>query len=203
VQVVWPLHGLLVGAFMQTAPVQQGELALQLWPRYAQVPPSVGGGGPQVPLGAPGAMLQTRPAQQSPVAEQLPPLATQTIPASFGVEVRQRYVPESSGTQGIKLQHSAEVLQVSPGFRQQLGSVPLNTPVPPSAAQAPLPRQRGSPSRSKAQHWTFGLTGHSQSLCALVQAGPPVSLQIPPGTWLPVFIEQTPMLTFPPLAGVQ
>jgi hypothetical protein len=32
---------------------------------------------------------------------------------------------------------------------------------------------------------------------------PPVSLQIPPGTWLPAFIEQTPMLTFPPLAGVQ
>jgi hypothetical protein len=105
----------------------------------------------------------------------------------------------------MRLQHSAEVLQTSPGFRQQLGSVPLNTPVPPSAAlQVPLPRQRGSPSLSKAQQATLGLTGHSQSLCAFVQAGPPVSRQMPPGTWLPWFCAQTPMLmSVGPVTGLQ
>jgi len=114
----------------------------------------------------------------------VPPLGTQTTPASFGGLPAQRYVPVESGTQGIRLQHSAEVAHVSPGFRQQLGSVPLKmpVPVPPSAPQLPVPRQRGSPSRSKAQHWTFGSTGHAQSLCALVQAGPPVNRQMPPGT---------------------
>jgi hypothetical protein len=60
VQLAWPLHGLLVGAYMHDEPAQQGVLALQLWPMYEQTPPSVGVGGvPHVPLGAPGAMLQT------------------------------------------------------------------------------------------------------------------------------------------------
>ena len=66
-------------------------------------------------------MLQTRPVQQSPVAVQVPPFATQTMPPSLGV-VRQRSVPVESGTQGERPQHSAAVLHVCPGFRQQLGS---------------------------------------------------------------------------------
>jgi hypothetical protein len=71
------------------------------------------------------------------------------MPPSFGVVVRQRYVPVESGTHGARPQHSAAVLQVSPGFRQQLGSVPLKIPVPPSAPlQVPEPRQRGRPSVS-------------------------------------------------------
>ena len=50
----------------------------------------------------------------------------------------------------------------------------------------------------------MGETTHAQSLSAFEQAlAPPVSRQIPPGTWLPVFIEQTPMLRLPLLAGVQ
>jgi hypothetical protein len=132
-------------------------------------------------------MLQTRPVQQSPVAVQVPAVFTQTTPPSVGVFVRQRRVPLASGTQGMRLQHSAEVAQVSPGFRQQFGSVPLKIPVPASPLQAPDPRQRGKPSRSKAQHCTFGLTGHSQSLWAFVHAFPPVNRQMPPGTWLPWF----------------
>ncbi len=86
------------------------------------------GGGPQVPVPPP-AMLQTKPVQQSPVAVQVPPLETQTMPPSLGVVVRQRSVPVESGTQGDRPQHSAAVLHVSPGFRQQLGSVPLKIPV--------------------------------------------------------------------------
>jgi hypothetical protein len=136
--------------------------------------------------------LQTRPVQQSPVAVQVPPAATQTMPPSLGVVVRQRNVPVESGTQGVRLQHSAEVLQTSPGFTQQLGSDPLKTPVPPSAAgQVPEPRQRGRPSVSYAQHATFGETAQVQSLCAFEQAlAPPVSRQIPPGTWFPVLVVQ-------------
>jgi len=43
-----------------------------------------------------------------------------------------------------------------------------------------------------------------QSLCAFEQAlAPPVSRQIPPGTWFPVLVEQTPMLTTPPVVGEQ
>jgi hypothetical protein len=106
------------------------------------------GGGPQVPVPPP-EMLQTRPVQQSPVAVQVAPLETQTMPPSFGVVVRQRRVPVESGTHGDRPQHSAAVLQVCPDFRQQLGSVPLKIPVaPPSAPQAPEPRQRGRPSVS-------------------------------------------------------
>lgn len=167
--------------------------------------PPVGGGGTHVPLGAPASMKQIDPAQQSPVAVQVPPDGTQTTPPSLGVVVRQRYVPVASGTQGIRLQHSAEVLQVSPGLRQQFGSVPLKMPVPPSPPlQVPLPRQRGRPSRSKAQHCTLGLTGQSQSLWALVQALPPGSLQMPPATWLPWFWAQAPMLmSVGPVTGLQ
>ncbi len=142
--------------------------------------------------------------QQSPVAVQVPPLATQTMPPSLGVVVRQRSVPVESGTQGLRWQHSAAVLQVCPGWRQQFGSVPLKMPVPASPLHAPEPRQRGRPSVSYAQHWALGETGQVQSLSALEQAlAPPVSLQIPPGTWFPLFCEQTPMLTLPPVAGVQ
>src|SRR3954470_9931840 len=149
-------------------------------------------------------MLQTYPVQQSPGAVQVPPFGTQTMPPSLGVVVRQRSVPVESGTQGVRPQHSAAVLHVCPACRQHLGSVPLKIPVVPPSAQLPEPRQRGRPSVSYAQHCALGETAHSQSLSALEQAlAPPVSLQIPPGTWLPVFIEQTPMLTFPPLAGVQ
>jgi hypothetical protein len=146
------------------------------------------GGGAQVPV-PPAATLQTRPVQQSPVAVQVPPLGTQTMPPSLGVVVRQRSVPVESGTHGLKWQHSAAVLHVCPGCRQQLGSVPLKIPVaPPSAPQAPEPRHRGRPSVSYAQHWALGETGHVQSLSALEQAlAPPVSLQIPPGTWFPMF----------------
>ena len=104
----------------------------------------------------------------------------------------------------MRLQHSAEVEQVLPGLMQQFGSVPLNTPTPPSPLQAPLPRQRGRPSRSKAQQATLGLTGQAQSLSAFVQAGPPVSRQMPPGTWLPWFCAQTPMLmSVGPETGLQ
>jgi len=94
---------------------------------------------------------------------------------------------------------------VSPALRQQFGSVPLKTPVPPSVPlHVPLPRQRGRPSRSNAQHWTLGLTGHSQSLCELVQALPPFSLQMPPATWLLWFWAQTPMLmSVGPVTGLQ
>ena len=43
-----------------------------------------------------------------------------------------------------------------------------------------------------------------QSLCAFEQAlAPPVSRQIPPGTWFPVLVEQTPMLMLPPVVGEQ
>jgi hypothetical protein len=43
-----------------------------------------------------------------------------------------------------------------------------------------------------------------QSLWAFEQAlAPPVSRQMPPGTWLPVFVEQTPMLVLPLVAGEQ
>jgi hypothetical protein len=114
---------------MQGWPLQQRVSLLQFCPKSAQtvpLPPSpLGGGGPHVPLGAPGVMLQTLPAQQSPVAVQVPPDCTQTTPASFAVVVRHRNVPVESGTHGIRLQHSAEVAQVSPGLRQQFGSVPL------------------------------------------------------------------------------
>ena len=71
------------------------------------------------------------------------------MPPSLGVVVRQRSVPVESGMQGARPQHSAAVLHVWPGWRQQLGSVPLKIPVaPPSAPQAPEPRQRGRPSVS-------------------------------------------------------
>jgi hypothetical protein len=47
----------MVGAYMQGWPLQQGVSLLQFWPKRAQRPPSpLGGGGPQVPLGAPGDM---------------------------------------------------------------------------------------------------------------------------------------------------
>ncbi len=83
------------------------------------------------------------------MAVHFPPFGTQTMPPSFGVVVRQRNVPLESGTQGARPQHSAAVLHVSPALRQQLGSVPLKTPVPPSAPpQVPEPRQRGRPSVS-------------------------------------------------------
>jgi hypothetical protein len=50
----------------------------------------------------------------------------------------------------------------------------------------------------------LGETAQVQSLWALEQAlEPPVSRQMPPGTWFPVFVEQTPMLTLPPETGVQ
>jgi hypothetical protein len=49
----------------------------------------------------------------------------------------------------------------------------------------------------------LGLTAHVQSLCAFEQALPPVSLQIPPGTWFPVFVEQTPTVMLPLVDGVQ
>jgi hypothetical protein len=103
----------------------------------------------------------------------------------------------------VRLQHSAAVLHVWPACRQQLGSVLVKMPVPPSPHE-PNPMHRGRPSVSKPQHATFGLTGHSQSLWALVQALPPVNLHMPPGTWLPVFWAQTPMLIpWGPLAGLQ
>ena len=160
---------------------------------------------PQVPLAAPAAMLHTSPVQQSPVAVQAPADGTQTMPPSW-VLVRHRSVPVESGTQGERLQHSAALLQVWPGWRQQAGSVPLKIPVPPSPLpHAPEPRQRGRPKVSKAQHCALGETTHSQSLWALAQAlVPPVRRQIPPGTWLPWFWEQTPMLMLVgPVAGLQ
>jgi hypothetical protein len=170
-------------------------------------PPSgagVGGGVgvPQTPLEAPGVMLQTLPVQQSPVAVQAPPLGTQTTPPSLGGVDRQCRTPVESGTQGTSPQHSDAVLQVCPPCRQQFGSAPLKMPVVPSA-QVPEPRQRGSPRVSKAQQATLGLTAQVQSLSAFEQAlVPPVSLQIPPGTWLPWFCAQTPMLIpVGPVAG--
>jgi hypothetical protein len=60
---------------MHGTPAQQGVSLLQFWPMSPQMmPPSppVGGGGTQVPLGAPTSMKQIRPAQQSPVAVQVP-----------------------------------------------------------------------------------------------------------------------------------
>jgi hypothetical protein len=149
----------------------------------------------------PGVTLQTRPVQQSPVAVQVPPCLTQTMPPSW-VVVRQRRVPVESGTQGTRPQHSEEVWQVSPGLMQQLESVPTKTPLVPSV-QVPEPTQRGRPSVSKAQQATLGSTEQMQSLWALEQALlPPVRRQIPPGTWFPEFCEQTPMLVFPPVAGL-
>jgi hypothetical protein len=60
------------------------------------------------------------------------------------------------------------------------------------------------PSRSKAQHCALGLSGHSQSLCAFVQALPPGNRQMPPGTWLLWFCAQTPMLmSVGPVTGLQ
>ena len=57
---------------------------------------------------------------------------------------------------------------------------------------------------SKAQQATLGLTAQVQSLCAFVQAlFPPVRRQMPPGTWFPVFVEQTPMLMLPLVDSVQ
>jgi hypothetical protein len=50
----------------------------------------------------------------------------------------------------------------------------------------------------------LGETAQVQSLWALEQAlAPPVSRQIPPGTWFPVFVEQTPMLRLPLVDNVQ
>ena len=47
----------MFGAYIQGWPLQQGVSLLQFWPNRAQMPPSpVAGGGPQVPVGAPGAM---------------------------------------------------------------------------------------------------------------------------------------------------
>jgi hypothetical protein len=86
--------------------------------------------------------------QQSPVAVQVPFGGTQMMPPSLGVVVKQRSVPVESGMHGLKWQHSAAVLHVWPGCRQQLGSSPLKIPVPPSPLHAPEPRQRGSPSVS-------------------------------------------------------
>ena len=191
-------------------PVQHWTSPPQPWPKNAQliggVPPSeletppsgvgLGGGAPQAPLGAPGAMLQTMPVQQSPVAVQVPPEATHTMPPS-GLGARQCRTPVESGTHGARPQHSAAVLQVCPAGRQHFGSVPLKTPVLPSG-QAPEPRQRGRPSVSYAQHCALGLTAHSQSLSAFEQAlALPLSLQMPPGTWLPWFCTQTPTVALP------
>ncbi len=154
------------------------------------------GGRPHVPLPAPGVTLQTSPVQQSPVAVQVPPRSTQATPPS-GLGARQWRAPVESGTQGASPQHSAAVLQVCPAGRQHLGSLPLNTPVLPSE-QLPEPRQRGRPSVSYAQHCALGLTAQSQSLSAFEQAlVPPVSRQMPPGTWLPWFCAQTPTLMLP------
>jgi hypothetical protein len=203
---------------MQFVPVQHWTSPPHPCPKSAQLlggappseggtPPSgveMGGGAPQTPLGAPGVMLQTMPVQQSPVAVQAPPAFTQTMPPSLGGVDRQCRTPVASGTQGTSPQHSDDVLQVWPACRQQFGSVPLKMPVLPFA-QVPEPRHRGSPSVSKAQQATLGSTAHSQSLWAFAQEFvPPVSLQMPPGTWLPWFCAQTPMLIpVGPVAGTQ
>jgi hypothetical protein len=177
--------------------LQQGVAALHACPYSAQTPPSLGAGGsPHLPLGAPGVMLQTSPVQQSPVAVHVPPEATHTMPPS-GFGARQCRTPVASGTQGERPQHSAAVLHVCPAGRQHFASVPLKIPVLPSG-QAPDPRQRGKPSVSYAQHCAFGLTAHSQSLSAFEQAlAFPLSLQMPPGTWLPWFCAHTPMVALP------
>jgi len=223
VQPAWPpAQGVLVGEYLQL-PAQHCTSPPHSCPKSAQLdpgggppasvaggtPPSGvelggGGGGPQLPLAAPGVMLQTMPVQQSPVAVQAPPVFTHTTPPSLGGVERQCRTPVESGTQGTSPQHSDAVLQVWPALRQQLGSPPLKTPVLPSA-QVPEPRQRGSPSVSNAQQAALGLTAQVQSLSAFAQAFvPPFSLQIPPGTWLPWFCAQTPMLIpVGPVAGTQ
>jgi hypothetical protein len=50
----------------------------------------------------------------------------------------------------------------------------------------------------------LGETAQVQSLWEFEQALVPFfSLQMPPGTWLPVLVEQTPMLRSPPVVGEQ